>query len=470
MKGIEEMKLPAAFLSKMEQLVGADYPQFLRSYEGSRLAGLRANGLKISPSDLNELLSFLEEPIAWSKDGFYYNEATTRPAKHPYYYAGLYYIQEPSAMLPAELLGAQPGERVLDLCAAPGGKSLQLAAHLGRKGLLVTNDLHPQRARVLLKNIERYGVANAIVLNETPSHLAKVFAGFFDRILVDAPCSGEGMFRKEPDMAKEWSPEEVNKYARWQQEILEAVPSLLRPGGEVVYSTCTFSPEENEQQMQSFVAKYPDFELVELRRLWPHQVKGEGHFVAKLKNKTLFDQQEYPIHRKNKKVKIKKQSTPSLSESTKQALADFSMQVWRNKKGWQEWLPLGGQVIERDGHILWESLDLPVLRGLKVLRSGWLLGTVERGRFRPSPAFALGLPMGAVKSAVQKLVLSAKSQRENSLVLRYLRGETIQQEGKTWEKGWHLVCLDEFPLGWAKGDGNWLKNGFPPGWRWIDGE
>lgn len=460
------MKLPAAFLNKMEKLLGQDYPQFLQSYATPRTAGLRANGLKITPEELKKLLNVMEEPIPWSSDGYYYNEFT-RPAKHPYYYAGLYYIQEPSAMLPAEFLHPTPGERVLDLCAAPGGKSLQLAAKLGREGLLVANDLQPQRARVLLKNIERYGVVNAIVLNESPQHLAQVFGQFFDKILVDAPCSGEGMFRKEPDMAKDWSEEAVGKYVGWQQDILDIVPSLLKPGGEVVYSTCTFSPEENEQQIQRFLTHYPCFTLIEQKRMWPHRVKGEGHFMAKLKANGTSEK-ETPTA--NKKKVPKKQPNPTLAEDTKQVLGEFSQQVWGNKKTWQEWLPSSGQVIERAGHILWESMALPPLRGLKVLRSGWLLGTVERKRFRPSPALALGLPVEAAKAAVQKLNLTPGNEADCSLALRYLRGETIQQEGKTWAKGWHLVCLDHFPLGWAKGDGNFLKNGFPPGWRWIDGD
>ncbi|GAB6179258.1 RsmB/NOP family class I SAM-dependent RNA methyltransferase [Desulfotomaculum defluvii] len=459
------MKLPTGFLTKMEQLTGQKYPQFLQSYEASRTAGLRANGLKISAGELEKLLDIIEEPIPWSSDGYYYPEATTRPAKHPYYYAGLYYIQEPSAMLPAELLKPRPGERVLDLCAAPGGKSLQLAAQLAKEGLLVANDLQPQRARVLLKNIERYGVVNAIVLNEAPQHLSKVFSGFFDKILVDAPCSGEGMFRKEPDMAKDWSEEEVIKYAGWQKEILKEVPALLKPGGEVVYSTCTFSPEENEQQIEKFLNQYPQFKLIKMQRIWPHLVKGEGHFVAKLKDNRLPEQVPPTINKK-----LLKKAAPTISEDTKQSLAEFSLQVWGNKNTWQQWLPSGGQVLERNGHILWENLALPPLRGLKVLRSGWLWGTIERKRFRPSPALALGLPAKAVTTAVQKLHLSVKNTEELSLALRYLRGETIQLEGKLWPKGWHLVCLDHFPLGWAKGDGNWLKNGFPPGWRWIDGD
>lgn len=455
------MTLPAKFLQNMQQLLGEDYPLFLRNYAQPRFAGLRANGLKITPEELQHKLSFLQDRVPWSRDGFYYSEEAVRPAKHPYYYAGLYYIQEPSAMLPAELLDVQPGDRVLDLCAAPGGKSLQLAAQLGREGLLVSNDINGQRAKVLLKNLERYGVVNAIVLNETPQRLAQAFPGFFDKILVDAPCSGEGMFRKEPEMAKAWSEAEVAKYGNWQAEILEVVPKLLRPGGQVVYSTCTFSPGENEQQINNFLEAHPDFSLVEMRRLWPHEVKGEGHFVAKLAHQGPEVFVEDPIKGGDKSP---------LSKEAKLGLSEFSKQVWQRADAWQGWLPKAGQVVERAGHILWESLVLPPLKGLRVLRSGWLLGTIEKGRFRPSTAMALGLPSTAIHTAEQQLTLVLESAADYTLVLRYLRGETIQQEGITWAKGWHLVTVDGFSLGWAKGNGPWLKNEYPPGWRWIDGE
>ncbi|WP_018133324.1 RsmB/NOP family class I SAM-dependent RNA methyltransferase [Effusibacillus pohliae] len=460
------MKLPPVFLEKMERQLGSEFPRFLQSYEQPRAAGLRANRLKISPERLRELLPYLQERVPWCSDGFYYNEAEVRPAKHPYYYAGLYYIQEPSAMLPAELLQVGPGERVLDLCAAPGGKSVQLASQLGREGLLVVNDPHPQRAKVLLKNIERCGIVNAIVLNETPERLAAAFSRFFDKILVDAPCSGEGMFRKEPEMAHRWSEQEVAKYSAWQASILAAVPAMLRSGGEMVYSTCTFSGEENEQQVDRFLSAHAEFELVGMRRLWPHEVKGEGHFAAKMKHvagHTRGSESE-------RAAAIRKPQTPPVSAAARQAIAEFSRQVWGYPDLWRQLLPAGGTVVERSGHLLWESDELPPLRGLKVIRSGWLLGTVEKGRFRPSAAFALGLPPEAVQAAVQRCDLSAASEQENYLVVRYLRGETLQYEGNVWAKGWHLVTADGFPLGWAKGAGTWLKNEFPPGWRWEDGE
>lgn len=440
----------------MKVLLGEEYEPFLDSYSMPRAAGIRANSIKIDTSELREYLPFIEGGVPWCSDGFYYNEERYRPAKYPYYYAGLYYIQEPSAMLPASLLDVVPGDRVLDICAAPGGKSVQLAAKLAGKGVLVVNDISFSRAKVLLKNIERYGVINAVVLNETPERLASVFNGFFNKILIDAPCSGEGMFHKEPDMAKEWSEQGVSKYTEWQAAILKYIPDMLSPGGELVYSTCTFSPEENEVQVDRFLSANPSFELIESKRLLPHKVRGEGHFAAKLHNTS--EPIEYNCMSKKNQ----------LTKDVNQAIQEFSKQVWGCTERWKEWLPSGGTLVERSGHVLWENDSLPPLRGLKVLRSGWLIGIIERARFRPSQAFALGLSLKATRAAVQRCDLSARCDKDKNAAISYLRGETIQQEGKQWSKGWHLITLEGFPIGWGKGPGHYLKNEYPPGWRWQD--
>lgn len=458
-----QLKLPQELIEKLEQQLAVEFPAFLETLSQPKISGLRANSLKITPDQLKKLLPCLAEPIDWCQDGFYYQDSEVRPAKHPYYYAGLYYIQEPSAMLPVEELAATPGQRVLDLCAAPGGKSVQIGGQLLRDGLLVTNDIHPQRAKVLLKNMERYGVVNIVVTNETPDRLAKVFEGFFDKILVDAPCSGEGMFRKDPAMASDWSQQEVEKYARWQQEILSYIPSMLRKNGEVVYSTCTFSHEENETQLKKFVAEFPQFQVLDSQRLWPHKIKGEGHFVAKLKEQSLL------LHKTQSEDKLlSSNKAAGLTTVIREALEEFSGQVWNEEQAWQKWLPPNGSIVERAGHILWETNDLPVLKGLKVLRSGWLLGIWEKGRFRPSQAYAMGLPKEAVAAAVQRCEFSAEEERSRYAAIRYLRGETIQIQDKEWPSGWHLVTVDGFSLGWAKGAGHSLKNDYPPGWRWED--
>lgn len=312
--------LPPQFEAKMKQLLGKQFELFIASYDKPRKYGLRINELKINTETWHKSSSIKGEivPIPWVPTGFYYEEQT-RPAKHPHYQAGLYYIQEPSAMVPVELLDIQAGHRVLDLCAAPGGKSTQIASKLQNRGVLVTNDLATERTKALAKNIELAGIRNAIVLNERPEHIAEAFPHYFDRVLVDAPCSGEGMFRKNEDMINEWYNYSVDRCAKMQHDILQVVAQMVAPGGKLVYSTCTFSPEENETQIAKFIATHDDFEVIAIDaskwgwengradwvsdsvksslsperlktingtlRLWPHLTDGEGHFVALLQRK-----------------------------------------------------------------------------------------------------------------------------------------------------------------------------------------
>lgn len=306
--------LPRNFTEKMEKLLGDEYDKFMSSYEAPRVYGLRINRLKLDIEQWKKLSSMKGElrPIPWAPDGVYYEEGE-RPGKHPHYHAGLYYIQEPSAMAPVELLDIMPGHRVLDLCAAPGGKSTQIAGKLQGTGVLVTNDNAKERTKALAKNIELAGVRNAVVLNEEPAAIAGVFPEWFDRILVDAPCSGEGMFRKDESMIAEWEKHSIERCSVMQHDILKHAAAMLAPGGRIVYSTCTFSPEENEQQIACFLADHPDFSIADVPhrfgwtpgradlaaeaaplgperlqsisgtvRLWPHLIEGEGHYAAVL--------------------------------------------------------------------------------------------------------------------------------------------------------------------------------------------
>ncbi len=295
-------QLPSSFSERMRDMLGTDYNQFVESYKENPLGGVRVNTLKITVESLKALSTLGLEPIPWCPTGFYTEEGA-RPGKHPHYHAGLYYIQEPSAMAPVELLNVEPGDRVLDLCAAPGGKSTQISAKLLGEGLLVSNDLHPERTKALAKNLELYGVRNGIVLNDNPDHIAAAFPLFFDKILIDAPCSGEGMFRKDEDMVKQWDTGTPAKYAAMQRDILRSAAAALAPGGTLVYSTCTFATEENEEIIADFISSHPQFSVVTVggtgsfapgfgelsgtARLWPHKVKGEGHFMAVLQHKGL---------------------------------------------------------------------------------------------------------------------------------------------------------------------------------------
>ena len=379
--------LPEKFLERMQNMLGEEYPAFLESLSGKRYRALRLNLLKTRIQEGKEKLPFTLSPVPWTKNGFYYEEEE-QPGKHPYHEAGLYYIQEPSAMAPVPCLmeetamperqeePATPG-RVLDLCAAPGGKSTQIAEYMRGHGMLITNEIHPQRAKILSENIERMGISNAIVLNETPESLSKRFIAFFDRILVDAPCSGEGMFRKNDNAGEEWSEENVALCAERQDGILDCAATMLKPGGRLVYSTCTFAPAEDEGSVSRFLETHPDFCLEKEERLMPHKIKGEGHFLAVL-------------HREGGQLSSAATAGTEKSLTLKDCreFLDFAKEALT--------IPAEelteGKILLRFGEQLYLApAETPSLRGLKVLRPGLHLGTVKKNRFEPSHALALFL-------------------------------------------------------------------------------
>lgn len=427
--------LPQAFLERMEKQLGEEFPQYLASLERPRAVALRFNPLKgETPS-----LPFVGANVPWEKTGFYY-DPESRPGLHPYHEAGVYYLQEASAMAPVSLLGVQPGERVLDLCAAPGGKSTQIASYLQGQGFLLCNEIIPSRAKILSRNMERLGIANALVTNEHPENLAKHLPGFFDRVLVDAPCSGEGMFRKEEAAVTDWSQETVEMCARRQREILHSAARMLRAGGRLVYSTCTFAPEENEQTVASFLTDHPNFVAEQVSapwfapgengsfRLWPHKLLGEGHFLAVLRK----------LGQEDAKGEL------CAPEKLPKLWLDFAKEM-------KITLP-EGKAISFGSSLYWAPVEMPPLRGLKVLRPGLELGEVKKDRFEPAHALALWL-----KTCAQTVSLSA----DGAEVKAYMHGEVLNSE----QKGWCLVKVDGFSLGWGKGDGRVLKNHYPKGLR-----
>ncbi len=427
--------LPEAFLTRMQQQLGEEYPQYLESLDRPRAVALRFNPLKGGAP----ALPFVGEQVSWEPMGCYY-DPDARPGLHPYHEAGVYYLQEASAMSAVALLDPKPGERICDLCAAPGGKTTQIAGRLLGEGLLLCNEIHPKRARILSQNVERMGVSNALVTNEHPENLAKRLEGFFDRVLIDAPCSGEGMFRKEEAAVTDWSEETVAMCARRQQEILRSGARLLRPGGRLVYSTCTFAPAENEETIAAFLAEHTDFSLEDVEapwftaagtgqfRLWPHKLLGEGHFVAVL--------------RKDGQEAAAGERCPG--EKLPQEWLSFAKELGIR-------LPVGKAVLFGTT-LYWAPEQLPQLRGLKVLRPGLELGDVKKGRFEPAHALALYL-----KDCCNSISLTADS-RELAV---YLHGDVIAAK----VKGWCLVKADSFSIGWGKGDGNVLKNHYPKGLR-----
>lgn len=461
-----QMALPAKFVAEIKALLPDEWEQFLAAWTGEvPYQGLRVNSLKISPADFLARTDFQLKPVPWTKDGFYLL-GDARPAKHPYYQAGLYYLQEPSAMSPAACLGIEAGDKVLDLCAAPGGKSTQLAAFLQGKGLLVSNDHNAERVKALVWNLEHWGVTNAVVTNEEPSRLAQVFPAFFDKILVDAPCSGEGMFRKDQRAIKNWSTYNSELCSAWQKEILAQAAVMLKPGGRLIYSTCTFSLRENEEVIAAFLAQHPDFALGDdlpladgwargfpvggaaterTRRLWPHKVQGEGHFLALLERKKQGsgDEPGATLPPEQGEAALPEAGGTQPPEALIAFMEDSLLR------------PLEGAFRLQGQYLYRLPTGLPSLAGLKVVRHGWFVGALEKGRFTPSQALAMGLK----KSDVRRAISFSLAEPE---VEKYLKGETLLREG---EKGWILVCLEEFPLGWAKQTGDYLKNHYPPGWR-----
>lgn len=462
--------LPQDFMIRMQEMLGQEYDAFLQSYENTNYQALRINRLKGTVEDFFSASPFAGElsPVTWTCDGFYYPESL-RPGKHPYHEAGTYYIQEPSAMMPAALLDAQPSERILDLCAAPGGKSTQIASAMQQQGILVTNEIHPARAKILSENMERMGVRNAIVTNESPQNLVPRFPSYFDRIMVDAPCSGEGMFRKNEEAMQQWSLENVQLCADRQDEILDCADLMLRPGGTLVYSTCTFATLENEGSIARFIERHPDYEVVGQQRLWPHQIKGEGHFVAVLKKQDLFGSDMHvntvgsvrseiflrdgrlEIAISSPKKKGKKSGGGSGADFS--ALQEFLDTTLR--------LPLSGKIETFGDQIYLLPEDAPSLAGLRVLRAGLHLGTMLKNRFEPSHALALTL---RPEDACFRVMLTSSREDEFRTACDYIGGQTFPWDGS---KGWYLICLDGYSLGWGKLSGDIVKNHYPKGLRKI---
>lgn len=457
-----DVNLPGPFLERMKQILGAEYQEFLDSYENKRVYGLRFNPLKgpLSVMVRENQSRFCLRPVLWCREGYYY-DADTRPGRHPLHEAGVFYIQEPSAMAVVELLDPQPGETVLDLCAAPGGKTVQIGGRLNGRGLLVSNEIHPERARILSRNVERMGITNAVVTNESPERMQGHFPEFFDRIVVDAPCSGEGMFRKDVKAGETWSEDNIRLCAKRQQMIMDCAARMLKPGGRLVYSTCTFAPEENEEGVAAFLAGHRDFTieaagfpglaagrpgwsriacagLEHTCRIWPHQAAGEGHYMAVLRK----------------------------GGELRQSVSRQQINFWNDKEGreicrtfvdntlhteidMERLILFGGQVYRLPER-------LPRLSGLKILRPGLHIGTLKKNRLEPAHALALSLRPGQARQSISL----PSDGRE---IVNYLSGHTLPSRGR--EKGWVLVCADGYSAGWAKASSGILKNHYPKGLR-----
>lgn len=497
--------LPENFKTRFRQLLGDEELQLYEAcLQRPMEHGLRVNTLRTSVTDLVKIIPWETQPVPWCPGGRYLGEDadTMPPSKHPLYYAGAYYLQEPSAMLPAAALPVIPGERVLDLCAAPGGKSTALAEKLQGSGLLLSNDISASRAKALIRNLELFGVENAVVTAETPERLAAHFPDYFDKILIDAPCSGEGMFRKSSAMISDWTEEKPGEYAALQREIVGYAIRMLRPGGMLLYSTCTYAPEEDEGTVlyllnlpearekglrltdipgcPGFVPGNGDWlsdtiyqeigidpgaegvagqvaSLSKTVHMYPHRLRGEGHFAALF---TCGDTEEmkngeyppsgntpeaYELPGKKKDPEKLKKKLPEFSEFAAGLHRDWDPARLKLSQGYLAYLP-DVEHFERD------------FSGLRVLRSGLFLGEVKKNRFEPSQALAMTLDRDRFPNTLE---LSPNDER----VMRYLRGETLEIAPEEARDGWILVTVAGFPLGFGKTKNGNVKNKLLPGWR-----
>ena len=454
---------PEAFQTHINQLLAEDANNFWQEItQQPARKGIRINPAKVNVENGSKLLPFQLSRIPWTKYGFFL-EGNDTPGKHPYHAAGLFYIQEPSAMAPVGILNPQPGEKILDLAAAPGGKSTQIASAMGNHGLLVCNDPNPGRLQALTRNLDRWGVQNSMVLQETPQRLAKELGPFFDRVLVDAPCSGEGMFRAHPGEIRNWSENFVNRLANQQNEILWYSGQLVKPGGVLVYSTCTFNTIENEGIITKFLKARPDYQIEPISnpdlfspgfsfdhpdlantiRIWPHRAPGEGHFIARLKKKT---EEQNPVI-------LKRHPRVGLSEEQKKIYNEFWSSSLINGLD-LEWIqPESPDLIVINDHLYAQKNQLPNLDHLRSRQYGWKLGTFQKGRFSPSHSFAMGLKRDQVQTVLELPV-------DEPEIGRYLKGLILENKG---QDSWILVTTSGFPVGWGKQKGSRLIS-YAPSW------
>ena len=487
----------------MSQMLKEDFPRFLESYQRPLQAGVRANTLKVTPGQLASALPWDLAPIPWASNGFFV-DGGLRPSTHPFFTAGAYYLQEPSAMAPAQLLPVEPGDLVLDVCAAPGGKATELAARLQGRGFLVANDVSNSRAKALLNNLERFGVANMAVTSEPVAHLAQAFPETFDKVLLDAPCSGEGMFHKDMAIAAAWEKTGPEHYAEIQRGLILNAADMLKPGGYLLYSTCTFNTLEDEGTVEHLLGCRPEFRLVNLAtperlamgfapgfgscaqalRVFPHLMNGEGHFIALLQKGQAEDGP--PDAKPARDPRLPRDAKPSRDpkvprdprssrdsrlvpyQKLPQEVRDFFDQLrfdsdlpWRDEGLWQ----IRGESLYYLAHPeLAQAL-------VKYLRCGLLAGQIKKGRFEPFQPLAMALPSESYPRVL-------RLQPTDPRIQAFLRGETLTLSDQEHEylakraarfgapaQGWMLVCVEGLPLGWGKVAGQVVKNKLASGWR-----
>ena len=508
---MSNINLPEQFKIRMKEYLGVSYEAFIASYETSEVKGIRLSSFfrgdgpfamgnipLDSAGDTDTLgdvgSRFLDalgagdglianwQKVPWCDNGYFLNNDEfneIRPGKHPLHEAGAYYIQEPSAMAPVAYMDIRPGDRVLDLCASPGGKSTQIAALLRGEGILVSNEIMPDRAKILSENIERMGVRNALVISEDPRNISDRFYGFFDKILVDAPCSGEGMFRRSETAINEWSLDNVANCAKRQEWILDEAAKMLRENGTLCYSTCTFSKEENELQIVNFLERHEEFSLGEMTqfdgmrqgfaageyesvgvRIFPHEANCEGHYLCKLVKKRRMSGQESGCHEDKAVNKVMPLGgfEPELSKKDAADLKEmykFFDETFSEESDFKEYIK-ERKITRFKDRVYLLPKECPKLDGLKVLRPGLHLGTILKNRFEPGHALAKCLSCYDVKRAC---ILEPDGDEAK----KYIAGETFNFDGDL--PGWYVVFAGIYPLGWGKLTNSIMKNHYPKGLR-----
>ncbi|NLT11127.1 MAG: hypothetical protein GXY06_01760 [Clostridiaceae bacterium] len=509
------MNLPQSFLDSINSYFNShpEIPKtgFFESFDLESERGIRLNRLKIKPSDDIRMVSLVRrgskisnqadepekqklllDPIPWNPSGYYISGAVS--GNDPLFHAGAIYIQEPSAMLPARVLMAEEGDYILDMCAAPGGKATAIAEQIGPDGLLVANEISNQRAKALMRNIERFGITNAVILNENPSNLKNAFTSFFDKILIDAPCSGEGMFRRDPNATASWLKYGPNSTAQIQEEILEYADAMLKPGGVIVYSTCTFSEIENEKMISSFIEKHQEYVVVDLSsqipsvwhnasgtlpgsmRIWPHLHRGDGHFCVRLEKTKCRCSAESDNHSLSNEIHARrgKERDPGSTRLTKsqhemrEAYLEFMKDLLQESE-----YRIFSDRSQRDFKIFGEGFRIhnqPVdlYRQLKIVKLGLFPGDIKKTTnglyFNPSHSLALTLSQNMIRTS-----RFLNMDYDDTRLLRYLKGETLflsdSEKEYLDDKCYLVVAVEGLPLGFVQHQNGMLKNLYPQGWR-----
>lgn len=435
------------FLQQMKDLLKDEFDDFMMSLEQPSLKGFYTNPFK------QGIIKYLNpqyiKPHPVIKDGYIFDYENYPLGKSPFFSCGAYYIQEPSAMLVSHFLNVKEDDYILDMCGAPGGKTCAIASKLNHEGLMIANDINHLRAKILSENIERFGLTNTIVTNSDPIQFTKILPHFFDKIILDAPCSGEGMFRKLDQAITTWSMDKVNECAYIQRQLLDAAMVLLKPGGQLIYSTCTYNTKENEEQVQYLLENYDcsliplthshgmveGFHMKEVVRLFPHKYQGEGHFIALIQK-----------HGQNKPSKIK--ALHSNISKQNQKLVDNFYKQYLNMK-------TPPYLYDNQNHIYALLPQFPELKGIRVLRNGFYLGECKKNRFEPSHALALTLH----KEDVKQYYSFHETDEE---IKQYLHGETIKG---TSQKGYGVIFIEDYPLSFYKESDAQAKNLYPKGLR-----